>query len=172
MTLIPHLLKPDQVYFGIDQNSKTIDRLRQKYSGITFLEYDLEVDTLDLDSMTFDTILMIAVIEHLKDPTIILGQISKLLSPNGKLIITTPTPIGGVIHSIGAYLGLFYKEAMADHKRYFTLKTLTPLILDGYLVIIGYRKFLILGNQLFLCKTRLNKKNVNLRSYFKSGQSH
>lgn len=149
-TKIPSLLHPDQRYVGIDHNP-TIDQWGlDHFPQHQFYRYDLETEAI-LGLPKFDTILMLAVLEHLEDPGRILQQISRLLTPLGKLVITTPTPFGGKIHTIGTYLGLFYKEAREDHKMFYCKDELLRTLRNNHFSISLYRKFLFAGNQLIVC---------------------
>ena len=56
----------------------------------TFATPNLNVDTLDFENNSFDLIILGEVIEHLYDPDIILQECSRILKPNGVLLITTP----------------------------------------------------------------------------------
>ena len=40
----------------------------------------------------FDTIVALAVIEHLEDPAALLAQFRRLLAPGGQIVLTTPHP--------------------------------------------------------------------------------
>lgn len=91
---IPKYLKPGSKYVGVEISTKFIEWLKENYPHYTFYQWDLENDQLNLNSQ-FDTVLMIAVLEHLHNPDNILKQISSFLKPDGKLVMTTPTPLGG-----------------------------------------------------------------------------
>ena len=131
-TLIPHLLKQDQIYIGIDQNPEV-----------------LETDEISVYQL-FDTVLLLAVIEHLENPHNILCQISKFLTQNGNLIITTPSPLGGKIHALGSDLHLFSKRAVEDHKHFYSMKYLATFIQYYGLKQVHRKFFLLGGNQLFV----------------------
>ncbi len=61
---------------------------------------------------------MIAVIEHLFNQKFVMDEVSNVLKPGGKVVVTTPTPFGNdVVHRVGATLGLFAKTAMNDWNR-------------------------------------------------------
>lgn len=111
----------------------------------------MDKDELALERQ-FDTILLLAVIEHLKNPDRILSQIPRYLKPDGKLLITTPSPMGDVIHTIGARIGLFSMEAVQGHESIFTCDALRACLERDGLDVIYYKSFLLGGNQLFVCK--------------------
>jgi len=144
------LLHPGQNYLGVEGNSDTVRRLKSTHPSFEFLLRDLEHDELDIDQK-FDTVLLIAVIEHLHDPECLLRQIPALLSSSGKLVITTPTPLGDRLHKLGARVGLFSMIAVHDHERIYTYHTLRDSLSRGGLDIREYRRFLFGGNQLCVC---------------------
>jgi 2-polyprenyl-3-methyl-5-hydroxy-6-metoxy-1,4-benzoquinol methylase len=143
-------LNPRQSYVGVEGNLETVFRLKKMYPALEFLLRDLEHDELGF-SQKFDTILLIAVIEHLHDPDHLLSQIPGLLMPTGNLVITTPTPMGDRFHKIGAKLGLFSMIAVYDHEVIYTFKTLKNTLSRVGLDIRKYQQFLFGGNQLCIC---------------------
>ena len=145
------LLSPGQTYVGVDLNDRLVNRARALYPAREFHVRDLERQELALEG-TFDTVLMIAVIEHLESPDNLLRQLAKYLKPQGRLLITTPTPLGHVVHNLGAQLGLFYKEAAQDHKQKYNLPSLRARLEAHGFGIIVQETFLFGGNQLAVCK--------------------
>ncbi|MFC2054070.1 class I SAM-dependent methyltransferase [Chloroflexota bacterium] len=148
---IPKYLKPDSKYVGVEINPKFNEWLKDNYPQHAFYQRDLETDKLILNSK-FDTVLMIAVLEHLHNPDNVLKQISSLLKPDGKLVMTTPTPLGGKIHTIGARIGLFYKEASDQHEGFYNRDQISTLLSKYDLEITGFELFLSGGNQLVICQ--------------------
>ena len=155
-TKIPPLLAPEQKYVGVDQNQKAISVMLSKYPHQDFYQRDLETDEINIPHR-FNTILMLAILEHLNNPNKILGQIPRLLLPDGNLLITTPTLLGGMIHNLGSQIGLFYKEAMEDHKKFYTSRELAQQTHSIELDIVRSHIFLFGGNQLLVCQ--INPKN-------------
>ncbi len=144
-------LQPGQRYVGVEVHAGIMDWLVKNRPGHEFHQRDLDTDKLSLGRQ-FDTILMIAVIEHLKKPDNILSQIPQHLRLGGKLLITTPSPLGDKIHKIGARLGLFSMEAVEGHEAIFTYNTLQMRLQQNGLGIVHYQSFLAGGNQLFVCR--------------------
>jgi len=149
LAIISELLGPDQRYVGVEGPPGFLEWLQTHRSQHSFYQRDLDVQPLNLGQQ-FDTILLIAVIEHLKNPGFLLGQIPVHLKTGGQLVATTPSPAGDRIHQIGARLGLFSKEAMHEHETIFTRNSLNSLAEENGLELIHYQKFLMGGNQLFL----------------------
>ncbi len=141
-------------YTGIELSQSYVDRLKEKNPEYHFIQMNLDVDEFPDKSLKFDTIVMTAVIEHLKNPDNILSQISSLLNIRGKFIITTPSPMGDDIHQIGAGLGLTSKEAVDDHFFIYGKKELKKILWRNGLQIYIYKKFIFKLNQLVVCKKR------------------
>ena len=71
--------------------------------------------------------------------------------------MTTPSPFGDKIHRAGAVIGLFSKDAVEEHETIFSHKMMNDLLEPNGLKIERYRRFLLGGNQLFICKSKLDK---------------
>ena len=143
-------LSPDQAYIGIEKRLPIYQKLVQEYPSLQF--HNLDLDKQDLPILKrFDTILMMAIIEHLADPGNILRQIPERLKDGGRLLITTPTPLGSQIHQLGSIFNIFSQTATEEHIEIFTFHTLKPMLQANRLKIIQYKKFLLGGNQLFVC---------------------
>jgi 2-polyprenyl-3-methyl-5-hydroxy-6-metoxy-1,4-benzoquinol methylase len=149
------LLPPGTSYVGVDSGPEILQYLHRAYPSHEFYQLDLDKDALQL-VQRFDTILMLAVIEHLSQPQKALCQALEHLKPDGRLLITTPSPFGDQIHRIGARLGLFSQFAADDHETIFNQASLQKLLENCGLQIDRYRRFLYGGNQLFVCSRRKN----------------
>ena len=145
-------LKLGQRYVGIEHQPAIVHWLLQNRPEYEFHQNDLDRDELVLDRQ-FDTVLMIAVIEHLDHPDHIFSQIPRCLKPDGRLVITTPSLVGGIVHKIGTRIRLFYREAAQDHKTFFTYDSLRECLQRNHLRVMHHRKFLLGGNQLYVCQS-------------------
>jgi len=150
-SIVPLKIKSAQSYTGIDKNKKALARCMKKFERCNFIVQDFESDDINL-GYKFDTILMLAVFEHLHNPISALNQITRHLAPKGKLIITTPTPIGGIIHTIGSFGGLFSRKAVFEHEKLYNRKNLTNILETQGYKIEHYSRFAFLLNQLFIAK--------------------
>ena len=135
------------IYYGVEHRQKKVDELSRKFPEHKFFARDLDVDELSFD-MKFDTILVIAVIEHILNQKHFITQILRNAKPNAKIVITTPTPFGDYIHKIGSRLGLFAKSAVHRHIIIFSPERLRMLANYFNMNVEQHRKFQFGCNQL------------------------
>ena len=112
----------------------------------TFYEGAIEETLLTLTAQSFDAVLLISVLEHLRDPLSVIEAIQGLLNPSGVLLINVPTWRGKAFLEFSAFrLGLSPKVEMDDHKMYYDKRDLWPLLVRaGFkpsLIKIRYHKF-------------------------------
>jgi 2-polyprenyl-3-methyl-5-hydroxy-6-metoxy-1,4-benzoquinol methylase len=148
--LIPRV-RTAQAYVGVDRVAGRIDRLRAHYPQHEFHRRDLDRDELDL-GRRFDTVAMLAIIEHLKRPEHVLAQLGGVLRPGGHVVMTSPSAWGDLVHGGGARIGLFSREAAAEHQGTFSRRRLAAMAASCGLALVRYRRFLLGGNQLFVCR--------------------
>ena len=105
----------------------------------------------------FESIVSMAVIEHMVDPldylqtlSSYMGQPETSLTP--QIILTTPHPTMDMIHTFGAAVGLFSKHANEEHEELLNLARLEKLGLRVALRIFKYRRFCFGANQLIILR--------------------
>jgi len=102
-------------YVGTDIDEVALERARKRYPEREFIAANIEIDELPYRD-EFDTVLLVALIEHILNQRHLLQQCHRVLRPGGALVITTPTPFGNdVVHRAGAALGLFAKSIAHHH---------------------------------------------------------
>ena len=137
-----------QSYYGIDCNSQKIEQLKKQTGNENFFCRDLDTEPIAI-AEKFDVILMVAVIEHIWNQKFLLDQVTDMLNPSGRLIITTPTPFGNdVVHAIGGNIGLFAKSAVADHVVVYNRRRFKILENQFHLKLKQYKRFQFFCNQL------------------------
>jgi SAM-dependent methyltransferase len=95
----------------------------------TFHEGTIEEMLLRLTAQTFDAVLLISVLEHLRDPLFVIEAVRGLLKPSGVLLVNVPTWRGKAFLEFSAFrLGLSPKVEMDDHKMYYDKRDLWPLL--------------------------------------------
>jgi 2-polyprenyl-3-methyl-5-hydroxy-6-metoxy-1,4-benzoquinol methylase len=146
--LVPHR----EDYVGVDINPALLVYGEQRYPQYRFYTTDLETQALppEVAHQRFDTISLIALLEHLSKPAHILNQLAALLGPQGRVVATTPTPLGHRVHRLGAQLGLFYREAAEDHKCVLDGAALKQLFQAAGLRVARYQQFEFGCNQLIV----------------------
>lgn len=148
-TALPSQIPSERLYVGIDVSSDCIKWNQENHPHREFYVRNLETDDLGV-AQTFDTIVMTAIMEHLAEPGPILNQLRLYLKPDGRILVTTPTPFGGIVHAVGAQIGLFYKEAFDEHERFFDKKEMAAYLQQYDLSLLKYQRFLFGFNQLFV----------------------
>jgi len=106
------------------------------------------------ENKQFDTIVLMAVIEHLENPASLLKKLKSVLGASGCILITTPHPSMNHIYYLGSRMKIFAKHAQEEHKQYFELRKMKDLMGPLELEIVLYKRFLFRANQLFVIKHR------------------
>jgi 2-polyprenyl-3-methyl-5-hydroxy-6-metoxy-1,4-benzoquinol methylase len=134
-------LVPCDQYVGFDINKVSIARCRSKYPNHRF------TDTEPFSPGAFDTIVALAVIEHVPDPAAFLVSLGRKLLPGGRIILTTPHPSMGWAHKMGSYMGLFSSHAAEEHETLLARGHLQKMAMSACLCIMHYERFLWGANQ-------------------------
>lgn len=102
----------------------------------------------------FDTIVSLAVIEHVHNPGRFLIALGNYLnkSGNSRVIVTTPHPSVAWIHDIGASFRIFSKHASEEHEELLNRRKLELAGKRAGLQLVLYRRFLLGANQLAMYK--------------------
>ncbi len=106
-------------YIGCDRNADVLAQQRKKFPKRDFYEWDIARGAAPpglSGEGPFEGILLLAVLEHVPDPSSVLARLSPLLSPSGRLVATTPHPAGRWPLEAGAALGLLSTHAHDEHE--------------------------------------------------------
>lgn len=127
-TLSPFLQEGVGIDFQVNPSLKQNPKFR-------FFEGPIETCLPHVSIERFDVILMISVLEHLQKPGEILKQIWAGMKPGSQLLLNVPTWRGKQFLEFSAFrLGLSPKLEMDDHKMYYDMKDLWPiLVAAGFL---------------------------------------
>lgn len=144
----------EQMY-GIEFDEKMASLARMSYSLVVVGD----VETMDLASFfggtRFDYILLGDILEHLKDPWTLMQEMTNLLMPDGKIILSVPN-----IQHIDVFIHIFLRGIFPrnergifdkTHLRFFTHKSLMELLDITSLKVIQLRRN-------FRYRDRLNSK--------------
>ena len=141
------LLDPN-MYVGFDRDELSISQALQKFPHHNFLSNESSLNG------HFDTVIALAVIEHVEKPDEFLKTLSSFLKSNGdgRIVITTPNPCLEFAHDFGAKIGLFSKHANEEHQ---VLLDKSKLQIEGSkanLDLVEYRRFILGANQIAVFK--------------------
>jgi len=159
---LPDVLVPDQAYVGVDIKPRALEYNARRYPQHKFYSRDLENEPLVLPEDPFETVIMGAVLEHLRRPEKVLYEIRALLSTNGALVVTTPSPTGDLAHKFGSQLRLFYPEGTVQHIKIFNHQELVDLLKVNAYKIEKFRYFMMGLNQLVVARSEFefNSKQI------------
>lgn len=125
-------------YTGVDR--------RNTFPVGRFIQADVEKEQLEGQ---YDTVAMLAVLEHLNDPQFALRQIHSVLRPGGLLLLSTPTKLGD-------WIVRFIVNRRIGHVKIYNKGVLTSLLASEGFEILLYRTFEVGCNQFVVAKRRLN----------------
>lgn len=140
---------------GIDKKVPEVN-----YSNIETKRFKLN-NKIPLENDSIDVVTMLAVLEHLDNPTMILQEIKRILKPEGLLLITVPSERAKLVLEFLAYkLHLVDKVEIMEHKRYYNTETLKALLVSIDFEDLDIMTFK-LGFNIF-CSARKESQNENL----------
>lgn len=137
-------------YLGIDLDRDSVVEARETHPAYRFMTLD-EFAAHDSDEK-FDTIVGLAVIEHVPDPKAWLDEMRRRLAPGGRMVLTTPHPRLEWAHTVGARLGLFSRAASEEHNVLIDQKLMGRFAGDTGLRVAEFKRFLYGANQLFVLR--------------------
>ncbi len=138
-------------YVGCDRWAEVLDENRRRHPHARFFEWDiLATDAPESVRAAgpFDAVLMLALLEHLADPAAALRRAAPLLAPAGRVVVTTPHPVGHAPLEAGAALGLLSRHAAEEHDTLLGRAELAAAGEAAGLSLVSYRRFLLGLNQL------------------------
>jgi 2-polyprenyl-3-methyl-5-hydroxy-6-metoxy-1,4-benzoquinol methylase len=143
---------PSKMYVGFDVDDYSLQSARATYP-----EYEFVRDLPPIPEK-FDTIIALAVIEHMDDPTLFLSALVERMnsSEQSKIVITTPNPVFKGLYRIGARLGIFSRHASDEHKALLNYKNLASFAKQSGLCIQKHHYFLFSANQLVIFRKAKN----------------
>ncbi len=142
---------PPSRYIGVDQDADSLNEAKTRFPDHRFeIVTDFSIWMARRHIEKFDTIVMLAVIEHLKKPQAILRNLSKMLTKKGRFVLTTPCPYFENLYTRGTKLGLFSKHANEEHETLVDFERMTTIAEECDLCVSIYKRFLLGANQLFV----------------------
>lgn len=141
---------PHDRYLGVD-----IDKYSLKQAQTRFPRHRFVADLSEVDDK-FDSVVSLAVIEHVPKPAEFLRALAGHLddSAGACLTVTTPHPSVDWVHDVGAVIGLFSKHANEEHEDLLDRAKLQEACSCAGLKLVLYRRFLLGANQLAVFERR------------------
>lgn len=145
--VLANLVDSDQ-YLGVDIDAESLQQAQTRFPQHQFVS-----ELRDLNE-EFDTIVSLAVIEHVNDPSSFLRGLVRYLrmSDDACVVVTTPSPSADWIHELGAGLGIFSKHANEEHEELLDREALNRAGQEANFKIALYKRFLLGANQLVVYK--------------------
>ncbi len=138
---------------GIGIDKKSVLK-KENFSGkkLEFINSRLEKQ-IPLASDSVDYITMLAVLEHLSFPEVILEECFRILKKNGRLIITTPLPVSkSILEFLAFKLRVLSREEIGEHINYFSLPQLKNILEKIGFSLLKLEKFELGFNALVLAR--------------------
>lgn len=128
---------PPERYLGVDIDEVAVAEAKLRHPDHRFLVLS------DLDEADFDTIVALAVVEHLGEPDVFFRTAATWSVPRGRLVVTTPQARFDRVYHWGGRLGIFGLHD--EHDSYMGRKELANVPAWS---LTKYRRFLLGANQL------------------------
>ncbi|KKQ55424.1 MAG: Glycosyltransferase, group 2 family [Parcubacteria group bacterium GW2011_GWA2_38_13] len=124
-------------YTGLDTNI-----IQCSIRNITFVKGDINNIAQIFLGKKFDTVVGLAVIEHIDDPIKFIKDCFSLLASGGEVILSTPSPYAHPILHILSRIGLINKNEIDCHEQYFSLMQAVSLLEENGFKIIYSKRFI------------------------------
>jgi 2-polyprenyl-3-methyl-5-hydroxy-6-metoxy-1,4-benzoquinol methylase len=145
-------------YVGVDREVCVIQHNRA-HTPYKFVLADIEQDDLSACGDQFDIVLLLATLEHFRDPRGVLDKVAQLLTADGIIILTTPHPAGDVVLRAGAHMGIFARDKQQHHSL-LDQHELGRLAADTHLEVTTYKRFQAGFNQLVILRRAVDHEPV------------
>jgi SAM-dependent methyltransferase len=144
-------------YVGCDRNPLVLSEMRTRHPEAIFAAWDVDSEEPPAEVVSgapYDVVLMLAILEHLPSPVRALSRAAALLAPGGRVLATTPHPLGRLPLEAGAHLGLLSRHADEEHEALLDRAALERAAESAGLVMASYSRFLAGLNQLVVLTRR------------------
>jgi len=138
-------------YVGCDRSPEILLVQRARFPSAVFFEWDFAESDAPVGLAAqgpFDVVLLLAVLEHVEKPHRLVARAASLLGPGGRLVVTTPHPLGRLPLETGAALGLLSPHARDEHETLLGRAALEDAGRSAGVSLVLYRRFLLGLNQL------------------------
>ncbi len=147
---LPYLGDGISSYVGIDSCDEAVAAAESKYPDYRFMAMMVDEAAIDNIPPGYDTILLVAVLEHMEDTISFLRKLKTLLNPGGRVVITSPS---GKSHSLLVFLagiGLARNDKHEHEGHYLNHDDIMQLVESDDYNLIKYKTFQFGMNQLWV----------------------
>lgn len=135
--------KPKKIV-GIDNDTNALKEAEKYYDVIHVLDID-DLKKLPLGKDTFECIVLADILEHTKNPKLVLNKLKNYLSPGGIFVISVPN-FSFFLVRLKVLFGKFQyqSEGILDetHLHFFTPNTIKDLVIEAGLNVISLRGYI------------------------------
>lgn len=128
-------------YVGVERDAESLSVARSRHPDHVFLSSIPPDDG-------FDSIAMLAVLEHIPDAACVLRELSRFLTKGGRIVLTTPHPASVWVNAIGSRIGLFSRNAYEEHCLTYDKQLIESVAANAGLGVLTYNRFVMGLNQL------------------------
>jgi len=155
-------INPKSKYIGMDVSKSGLKMAKKRHKTSKFYEVK-DGGRLPLKDKSVDFILAADVIEHAFYTEKLLSELSRVLKPGGKILLSTP--YHGLIKNLIIVIVGFEKvfNPTEAHIRFFTKKSLFPMMEKVNLKIEKYGyfgRFYPISNGIYVLATKINSKSL------------
>ena len=104
----------------------------EAHPKVTVIEGGLPESLAEIPDASLDVVLIISALEHLTQPLETLREIRRTLAPGGTCLVNVPSWRGKIYLELSAFkLGLAPAHEMDDHKMYYDVRDLWPMLVSA-----------------------------------------
>lgn len=150
----PALLKPylpaQCRYTGVDSSADVVRSNSDRFPNDKYIQLNAVGAELPFPTQEFDVVVLAAFVEHIDEPGPLFKEVGRVLKSSGKVIVTTPSTLGGLVHEVLAHTGFLSHHAAEEHKGFWNKKKMEDSLKGTTLLLKSYVPFQFGLNQLFI----------------------
>lgn len=110
--------------------------------GNIIIRNNKNITGTELAAESVNAVFMIALLEHLDNPDVLLTECNRILVPGGYIVLTTPTRLGKFfLEEMAFRWHIINEEEILEHKHYYTKREIFELLEKCGFTNYKYKKF-------------------------------
>ncbi len=123
-----------------------------RFQNVQIIKADI-TRKLPIDSNSADIVTMLAVLEHLPNPEVVMKEVYRILKPGGRVVITVPSKYSKFwLEKVLAPLHLVRRDMINQHENYFTPTLLNQIAQKVGLTQIEAHYFEVIFNTFLIAR--------------------